>query len=101
MSTKPRPDALILSRYASPLGEMLLISDREGRLRALDFSDYEARMRRLLRLHYGAFDLIDGKPPRPVGGALDRYFAGDLAALDALVSQQPAFALKATAIAGE
>ena len=33
-------------------------------------SDYEPRMRRLLRLHYGVVDLVDGNPPHPVSEGL-------------------------------
>ena len=44
---------LMLNTYGSPLGDILLVSDNDGALRALDFADYEQRLRRLLRLHYG------------------------------------------------
>ncbi len=75
---------LILSRYAAPVGDILLVTDSDGLLRALDFADYEERMRRLLARHYGRFELTEAAPPAGVAAALDRYFAGDLAALDAV-----------------
>ncbi|HEY4368800.1 MAG TPA: methylated-DNA--[protein]-cysteine S-methyltransferase [Steroidobacteraceae bacterium] len=75
---------LLLSRIPSPLDEILLVSDAQGLVRALDFSDYEARMRRLLREHYGTYQLVDGPAPAAVAAALSRYFDGDLAALQTI-----------------
>ena len=45
---------LYADRLESTIGTLLLIHDREGHVRALDFHDFKSRMRRLLRLHYGA-----------------------------------------------
>jgi O-6-methylguanine DNA methyltransferase len=56
--------------------------DEAGMLRALDYADYEPRMRRLLRLHYGDVTLQDGDAPEPITAALTAYFAGDLIALN-------------------
>ncbi len=72
---------LLLDRIASPLGTILLMSDGEA-VRALDFSDYEARMHRLLRLQYGSYELTPGEGAGDHGRLLEAYFAGDLAALD-------------------
>lgn len=75
---------LTLDRLATPLGELLIVADGEGNLRAVDWADYEDRMRRLLRLHYGqcGFLLVPGS--LGVTSALERYFAGKLTAIDAL-----------------
>jgi methylated-DNA-[protein]-cysteine S-methyltransferase len=73
---------LRLDRFASPLGEILLVHDAAGRLRGLDFKEYEARTRRLLALHYGGVDLTPGEAPAPIRAALGAYFAGELEALD-------------------
>ena len=79
---------LTLTRHAPPAstgwGDLLLVTDNDGALRALDFADYQERMLRLLARHYGRFDLVDGSAPAAVTLALDRYFAGDLMALDTL-----------------
>lgn len=72
---------LQLDRVVSPLGEILLACDEDGRLRALDFHDYEHRMRELLRLHYGAFELVGASAPDAVTRPLRAYFAGNRAAL--------------------
>ncbi len=70
-----------LDRRASPLGVLTIVSDETGRLRALDFDDCDARMQRLLGLHYGTVDLADAPSPLPLRDALDRYFAGETGAL--------------------
>ena len=75
---------LTLSTYTAPVGDLLVVSDADGALRALDFSDYEARMRALLGRHYGAYTLSDGPIPPDIGQALYAYFDGDLTALDGL-----------------
>ena len=77
-----------IDRVESPIGTMLLIHDPEERVRALDFHDFEARMRRLLRLHYGKdgadFVVESRQAPAAIRQALAGYFAGDLAAIDAV-----------------
>lgn len=82
------PEMLFLDRISSPIGTMLAVHDAAGRLRSLDFEEYETRMRRLLRLHYGSegrgFTLGGKRAPTAIRDALARYFAGELAALDAI-----------------
>ena len=68
-------------RLRTPIGAMLLVTDEDGVLRALEFEDHEARMKELLRLHYGAVDLKSGRAPKAMRSALSAYFAGDFAAL--------------------
>lgn len=79
---------LKLDSRPSPVGTMLIVSDDQGRLRALDFEDYEARMHELLRLHYGAaVSLSHGAAPACILQALEAYFAGDAAPLSAIRTQ--------------
>ena len=73
---------LTIDRLSSPIGTLLLVSDDDGRLRALDFDDYEDRMLRLLKTHYGDTTLAPGQASAPARRALDAYFAGDLGAID-------------------
>ena len=77
---------LVMERMETPIGEMLVVADREGNLRAIDWSDYEERMRRLLWRHYGegGFRLAEGNVSGELRDALRRYFAGELAAIDDL-----------------
>ena len=72
------------SELASPLGTMLLVSDLQGRVRALDFAGREARLQRHLREHYGVHELSTGPAPEAASRALQRYFAGDLPVLDGI-----------------
>lgn len=76
------PEALTLDRVATPVGEVLLVTDAEGAVRALDFADYEARMMRLLGRHSPGFSLTGGHAPETVRRAVEAYFAGDVRALD-------------------
>lgn len=75
---------LSIAEYRSPLATLLIVADEEGVLRGLDFVDNAARLKRLLRQHYGT-DACQTQPvPKPIQLALAAYFAGELAALDAL-----------------
>jgi methylated-DNA-[protein]-cysteine S-methyltransferase len=82
------PNLMFIDRVEGPLGTMIVVQDTEERLRALDFHDFEPRMRRLLRLHYGTesadFILQERKTTPAIGRALEAYFAGDLTAIDTL-----------------
>ena len=77
MSAKP-PETFHLDRFKTLIGTALLVTDKKGALRALDWEDYEPRMRELLRLHYGAVTLVDRPAPKPIREALAGYFAGEL-----------------------
>ncbi|WP_297511138.1 methylated-DNA--[protein]-cysteine S-methyltransferase [uncultured Caulobacter sp.] len=79
-----RPARLVLDRAPSPIGEVLLVSDEAGVLRALDFHDHEHRLDRLLRTHYGALRPEPGAAPVAVRRALEAYFEGAFAALAAV-----------------
>jgi methylated-DNA-[protein]-cysteine S-methyltransferase len=83
MSAKA-PEIFSLSRLQTPIGTALLVTDADGVLRALDWLDYEPRMKELLRLQYGAVVLQDARPPRDIRAALTGYFRGDLASLGAI-----------------
>jgi O-6-methylguanine DNA methyltransferase len=66
------------------MATLLVVTDDAGNLRALDFADYEPRMRRLLHEHYGKYDLEESDAPESITHALDAYFDGELDALDAI-----------------
>jgi methylated-DNA-[protein]-cysteine S-methyltransferase len=72
---------LLVDHYASPLGEIVLVCDRERRLRALDFGDYWPRTERLLQVHYGEHALQKAAAPDEIRSALAAYFAGALGML--------------------
>ena len=77
MSEKPL-EFFSLDRLSTPIGTALLVTDSEGALRALDWEEYEPRMRELLRLQYGAVVLQHARSPRYLRAALRGYFKGDL-----------------------
>jgi methylated-DNA-[protein]-cysteine S-methyltransferase len=79
-------ETFVLDRVPSPIGDVLIATDAEDRLRVLDFADYEARMHKLLGRQYaaGTIRLEAGHAPAPIRQAISAYFAGELAALDAI-----------------
>ena len=64
-----QPEALTLDRVATPVGEVLLVTDGEGAVRALDFADYEARMTRRLGRHAPGAMVVEGRAPEAVVAA--------------------------------
>jgi methylated-DNA-[protein]-cysteine S-methyltransferase len=46
--------------------------------------DYENRMARLLRIHYGSVEYADARNKTSARTALQAYFAGDLSSIDSL-----------------
>jgi methylated-DNA-[protein]-cysteine S-methyltransferase len=87
-ATRQHGDVLHLSidRLDTPIGELLVVADQDGNLRATGWVDYEQEMDRLLRLHYGhnRFRLEPIRNPGGLTSAMSRYFAGDVRAIDAL-----------------
>jgi methylated-DNA-[protein]-cysteine S-methyltransferase len=77
---------LQLDRWNSPVGPLLIVTDQDSALRALEFGENENRLRRLLHTQYGDFALDDAKAPSAIINALSAYFRGDLGALDQLTT---------------
>ena len=77
-----------LERAESPTGRLLVLTDDQHRLRAVDWEDHEPRMRRLLRQQYGADAVrlcaVSGRSNASL--ALDAYFEGDFGAFGALTT---------------
>ena len=69
---------LRLERWESPMCPLLIVTDEEGVLRALEFGDHESRMDQLLRDHYGNYALEEAAAPEPLKRVLQAYFEGDL-----------------------
>jgi methylated-DNA-[protein]-cysteine S-methyltransferase len=70
----------------TPTGTMLVVTDEQGNLRALDWEDHAARMHRLLRLHYGhgKTRLEARSAASAARSAVEAYYRGALSAIDAL-----------------
>jgi methylated-DNA-[protein]-cysteine S-methyltransferase len=80
---------LFIDRINTPIGEMLVVIDDAGNLRAIDWTEYEARMRSHLRRHYGDDGGRLEPTHRPSGltDAIRSYFSGKLEAIDVLPVQ--------------
>jgi methylated-DNA-[protein]-cysteine S-methyltransferase len=70
----------------TPIGEFLIVADREGNLRATAWLDHEEGMLHQLRQHYGenGFTLEPARDPHGLTTAIVAYFTGDLAAIEKL-----------------
>jgi len=80
-----KPPPLLIDRTETPIGELIVVADEDGHLRAVDWTEHEARMHRLLRLQCGAEPpLRPSRDPSGLTGAMAAYFAGDRAVIDRL-----------------
>jgi methylated-DNA-[protein]-cysteine S-methyltransferase len=77
---------LAVDRTRTPIGDLMLVADAEGRLRATHFADHDEVLLRMLARQYGSrgFALQPARNPHGLTAAIDAYFGGDLAAIDAL-----------------
>ena len=77
---------LILERFNTPTGRMLVLTDADQHLRAADWEDHEERMRLLLRRQYRGIDirLRESRYGSPARRALDAYFEGAIEAINRL-----------------
>lgn len=73
---------LQLEQRTWPICPLMIVIDSDGILRALEFGDHEERLHRLLRDHYGDYQLRKGPAPSSITTALDAYFHGDIEALN-------------------
>ncbi len=75
-----------VDRLATPIGELLIVADRAGKLRTIDWIDHEARMRQLLDRYYGKgrYTLDQARDPGGLTRVLRAYFKGDIEAIDRL-----------------
>jgi methylated-DNA-[protein]-cysteine S-methyltransferase len=71
---------------ATPIGDLVLICDEEGRLRAADWADYAPRMHRLLARHYRTqpVTLTPARNPFGLRSAMAAYFDGHIHSIDSL-----------------
>lgn len=82
----PNKLRFLTDTIATPIGELVLVCDEEGRLRATDWTTHDERMRRLLAGYHGegSFTLTTAKNPFGLASSMAAYFDGDLHAIDAL-----------------
>lgn len=75
---------LSTDRIRTPIGELILVADVEGRLCAVGWTDHEARLKRTLDRAYGAggYALAQRRNPGGLTAAISAYFDGDLGSID-------------------
>jgi methylated-DNA-[protein]-cysteine S-methyltransferase len=80
------PLTLLVDRLQTPIGELLIVADSAGKLRTIDWTDHEARMRQLLDRYYGkgGYALQTARDPGGLTSAMRDYFKGDIGAIDRL-----------------
>ncbi len=78
-----KPIEMLVDRLATPIGELLIVADRAGNLRTIDWTDHEARMKQLLDRYYGkgGYTLTPQRDPGGLTSAMRRYFKGDIGVL--------------------
>ena len=79
---------LYVDQAETPIGQLVLVADARGRLRATDWTDPMGSAPRLLQQLTSRYQakvaLITARNPGGATDALNAYFAGDLGAIDTL-----------------
>jgi methylated-DNA-[protein]-cysteine S-methyltransferase len=77
---------LLIDHIATPIGELAVVADGDGRLRWVDWTEHDGRMPQLLRRLYRVqeLSLTPAANPGGISAALSTYFSGKLAAIDRL-----------------
>jgi methylated-DNA-[protein]-cysteine S-methyltransferase len=80
------PLHLLLDHVETPIGRFAIVADEDGWLRASGFTDQHARMERQLQIYSEkpGFSLSLASNPSGLTAAVERYFSGELAAIDGL-----------------
>ena len=77
---------LLVDHLDTPLGEMLLVADEEGNLRATFWSDKDRPMQLFLERRYAPvrLEFRRARHPHQLTSAVAQYFAGEIHAIDTL-----------------
>jgi len=77
---------LLVDHLRTPIGELVIVSDENARVRAVDWHDFEDRMLRKLTTHYGVggWRLTRARDPFGHTATFAAYMAGHTAVLDSL-----------------
>lgn len=80
---REQPIRLLADMLATPIGELLIVCESDA-LCVVDYDGFDDRVRAALVRRYGSYEFV--RTPNPLGatGLLERYFGGDLGAIDAL-----------------
>jgi methylated-DNA-[protein]-cysteine S-methyltransferase len=80
-SVSLRTARLAADTLATPVGELFIVCDGNA-LCVVDFDGCEDRMQAGLRRRFGAYELVRMHDPLGMTTILERYFAGDVTAID-------------------
>lgn len=77
---------LWVDRLDTPIGEMLVVADKVGNLRATFWSEKDRHMEPFLERHYAPtqIKLMPARDPHGLASAIGGYFAGEVHAIDNL-----------------
>lgn len=75
-----------VDRVSTPIGDLVVVADEDGCLRAVDFGDDRSRLERTLQLCHRAAQIAleERRDPAGLTTALGAYFGGELGAIDTL-----------------
>lgn len=78
----------LLERVKTPLGQMLIATDEQQRLRVLDWQDQEGNMHALIKRQYpgGSVMLRETAHSSSATAAIEEYFAGNIPAIDTITT---------------
>lgn len=81
-----QPMAFFIDRMETPVGELLIVADADGKLRGIDWTDHEKRLRQLLDRYYRrtGYGFTPKRDPSGLTAALRRYFKGEIDVLKGL-----------------
>lgn len=73
-----------LERVATPIGQMLIVTDEAGQLRALNWQDHEDEMHTLFRRQYRGDSIVlhEAAEKSEATRAVQEYFDGNIPAVD-------------------
>jgi len=76
----------LLDRLCTPIGDLFLVADTEGNLRATFWTDEEQELRRVIGRQFPGqpIELEPANDPHGFSSALRAYFGGDVHAIDKL-----------------
>jgi len=79
-----KSETFFIDTMKTPLGTEILIADKDGALRLHHWEDEEETWRYVLQRRCGDVELVHRRDPFGHTSALERYFAGDIGALEEL-----------------
>jgi methylated-DNA-[protein]-cysteine S-methyltransferase len=77
-------DTFFLDQIKTPIGDMILIADRDGALRMTWFDPEDGRWKKSFTRHYPDAKLVERRNPSGLSASMRAYYEGDVYILDKL-----------------